>query len=295
MEIIVEIGTEEQRRLIESELRTIEIMAGHFDPPPPIKCVIVPNDFDEKVNEIQGTNHYQSYRGGHVAVAKNVITNDGVYLVFSKLLYADEHDNITRFQFYVHEFVHAYNKLRFPSLETESPSRYVYLSNLYTLFDEYDANRKSFEITESLFPKVSHRYKLNNRRYLKSFVKSLVEDSKYFRKISNEILKFRLCHSDVDRFLKDIDPCFDEISKSIIYTYSYTDHCLKLKKLESFIMKSKFINAKTISLIDFYRKRFELGDSNLIDGYELIKGFMENFGMRFEDTPQGLYCHVLNI
>jgi len=294
LEIIVEIGTEEQRRFIENELRTIEIMAGHFEPPPPIKRVIVPNDFDEKVNEIQGTNHYQSLRG-HRAVAKNVTTNDGVYLVFSKLLYKDEHDNITRLQIYVHEFVHAYNKLRFPSLETESPSKHLYLSNLYTLFDEYDANRKSFEITESLFPKVSHRYKLNNRKYLKLFIKSLIEDSKYFRQISNEILKFRLRHIDVDRFLKDIDPCFDEISKSIIYTYAYIDHCLKLKKLESFMMKSKFINAKTISLIEFYRNKFELGDPNLFDGYELIKRFMENFGMRFEDTPQGLYCHVLNI
>jgi len=294
LEIIVEIGTKEQKRLIESELRVIEIIAGYFEPSTPIKQLIVPNDFDDKVNEIQGTDYYQSSRG-HIAVAKNVITNDGIYLVFSRLLYTAEQYNITRLQFYIHEVVHAYNKIRFPSLETKSPSEYRYFLNLYTLFDDYDANRKSFQIVESLFPKVLHQYKVNNKKYLDSYVKSLVEDSKYFREISYEILKFRLYHKDINQFLNDIDPYFDEISKSIIYTYSYIDHCPELKKLETLIMKSKFINTKTIALIEFYRKKFESNDPNLFDGYELIKGFMENFGMRFEDTPHGLYCHVLNI
>lgn len=292
LKIIVEIGTEEQKRIIEKELSVVNIISSHLEEPPLISQIIVPENFDDKVNEIQGSNHYRSLRG-HLAIAKNVNTNDGVDLILSKCLYTDDHDNITRLQILIHEYIHAINKGRFPSIETDSHSKSLYLKNLYSLFDEYDANRKSFKIVEEIFPNVSHRYKLNNGRHLKSFIKSLL-DAEKANKIHLEINTFRY-HADVDLFLQNIDPIFDELSKSIIYSFSYIDSHNNLKKIEPILAKSHFINSKTEKLISFFRQKYDNSDPDLFDGIELIEGFMENFGMKFEDTHQGLYSHVLDI
>lgn len=77
MEIEIEIGSDDQKKLIADELESLKIMTGYLDPSPPITHLIVPNDFDEKVNKIQGTGNYHSKRGGHLAVAKNIDTESG--------------------------------------------------------------------------------------------------------------------------------------------------------------------------------------------------------------------------
>lgn len=292
MKIIVEIGTEEQKKLIEKELSVVNAISSHFEAPPKIAQIIVPTNFDDKVNESQGSNNYKSLRG-HFAVAKNIFTNDGVCLIFSKHLFTNDHDNLTRLQIIFHEYVHAVNKDRFPAIETESASKKSYLMHLYALFDEYDANRKSFEVVGELFPDVSHRYKFNNNNHLKYFIKSLLDSNKT-KKLREEISKFRL-HADVNLFLGNIEPIFDELSMSIIYSFAYIDSKDKLKKVEPLLFKSDFINSKTEELICFYREKFNNGDPYLFDGVRLIEKFMKNFGIRLEDTSQGLYCHVLDI
>ena len=176
----------------------------------------------------------------------------------------------------------------------QSLSEYQYLTNLYTLFDEYDANRKSYELVEEFFPDTSPRYKFSHRVHLKSFIKSLLDNKKYYDKICWEISRFRF-HAKIDFFCKRINSYFDEVSKSIVYIYSYIDHWDKLQRLQPLLLQSKFINKKTMDLIDFFRSKFDENNPNLLDGDLIISNFMENFGMRFEDTQEGLDCHVLNI
>lgn len=294
MEIEIEIGSNDQKELIASELKNIKTLIGHLDPSPLITHLIVPRDFDEKVNKIQGTESYHSKRRHNIALAKNIDTESGICLVFSRDLYTDLHDKFTRLHIYCHELFHAFNKIRFPSLITKSYSEYQYLANLYTLFDEYDANRKSFKFVEKIFPDTSPRYKFDHRIYLKRFIKSLLDSSEHYDKIRWEITKFRI-HGKVDSYSDRINPYFDDVSKSIVYVYSYIDHWNKLQRLQPLLMQSKFINKKTMDLIDFFRLKFDENNPDLLDGDYIISNFMENFGMRFEDTKEGLYCHVLNI
>ncbi|MDD5431651.1 MAG: hypothetical protein PHO70_01515 [Candidatus Omnitrophica bacterium] len=294
MEIIVEIGTAEQKELIKQELEIIKTVCSNLTPPTQVICIIVPENFDNKVNEIQNTIHYKSTRENHRAVAKTIITVRGIYLVFSGLLYTETYDNLKRLQFYLHELIHAINKQRFPALEKNVHSVKTYLLNLYILFDEYYANRKSFEIVDNLFPQTSTKHKHGNRTELKLLIKPLIADSKHYDKIKLEIGKFRV-HGQINQFLNNTECNFDEVSKAIVHSYSYIDHYPKFKRFERFLLKSRFVNNKTLNLLNYYRKKFNENNTDLSDGVNLMICFMENFGIRFEDTTQGIYCHVIDI
>lgn len=293
MDIIVEIGTNEQNQLIRKELEIIQNVYSSFKLPNPLKQIVVPDNFDTKVNEIQGTSDYSSKREATIAVAKNIVKDEGIFLIFSKDLFTIFHDNFTRLHMYLHELLHAYNTIRLPKFNSEPPSERQYLSNLCTLFDEYYANRMAFEIIHKLYPKTSFRYKRNNYHHLKGFIES-IKELNYYTKIRSEIFSFRK-HGNVEVFLQNIHPYFDGVSKSIIYVYSYIDCSQKLKKFEKSILESKFVNERTASLMDFFRLKYDNNDFDLLDGKNLIVAFMENFGMKFEDTPDGLYCRVVDI
>jgi hypothetical protein len=293
MEIIVEIGNNDQKEIISKELSLIEKFSTLFNPSSPIIKIIVPENFDKAVNEIENTTDYTSVRG-QIAVAKNIPTKEGVYLIFSRELYTTLHDSYTRFQMYFHELAHCFNNKRFPSLLPNPKADFEYLTNLYILFDEYYANRRSFELMETFFPQTSHRYKLHKRVHLKRFIDSITKNSDYYANICNEIFNYKF-HGNVRKFLKNISPIFDEVSKAIIYTYAILDLSHKLLRLEPLLAKSEFVNQNTKDLIVFFRSKYNSGSSDLFDGIDIIRRFMTNFGIELEDTTEGLYYHVFDI
>ena len=124
MEITVEVGTKQQKELIHQELSIIKSIADALTPPPAITKIVVPANFDKAANLLQNTNHYKSERG-NLAVAKNIPQDNGVALVFSPLLYTDEHDNHTRMQIYTHEFFHVVSKTMFPQIPKNSQSLFI--------------------------------------------------------------------------------------------------------------------------------------------------------------------------
>lgn len=292
MNIYVEIGNEEQKKLITDEIQIIEAILQSLDEPPNILAVWVPEDFDFTVNKLQNTSHYTSIRG-QLAIAKNVITENGTHLVFSPYLFTEHHDNNTRMQIYLHETVHALNAMIFPEVPKISRTLDVYGSNIYILYDEYNANRKSFDLCKKIFPNPSDRYK----KFVRSGARGCLLDtinSDYYGKIQNEINSFR-DHADVGKFLEKIRPNFDEVSKALVYLFAYIDEYKRFCRYERFLSKSKFFSDPAVALIDFFRFKYENQDVDLFDGIDLMKSFMEKFGMSFEDREGGLYCHVVDI
>lgn len=294
MDILIEIGSEQQKEQIRKELEIVQSVYSSFDLQIPLQKIIIPEDFDATVNTLQNSKNYSSKREEHIAVAKNIIKSDGLFLIFSRELFTKSQDTLTRLQMYLHELLHAYNASRKPELKKGSLREYQYLLNLYILFDEYYVNRKSFEIIARLFPKTSFRYKRSNYYHLKGFIKAINSDNMYHKEVCTRISEFRF-HGNIDKFLKSLNPLFDQVSKSIVYIYSYIDCSDKGAKFEPLILKSKFINEKTLKLIKLFRSKYGDNNFDLLDGTQLMEDFMKNFGMRFEDTSNGLYCHVLDI
>lgn len=293
MKIVIEIGTEEQKELIANEVGIVKEICEGMPDPPPICGIWVPENFDKTVNELQGTSNYISERG-HIAVAKNVHVGDETALVFSGMLFTDDHDNHTRMQIILHEFYHTINREVFPELPKDSPATYEYLQNLYILFDEYWANRKSFEITEKIYPNLSARYKKLTRNSVTGFLRDITKSEKDFEHIKVEIQKFRY-HGDVIRFMQSTHNNFDMIAKSLIYFFSYVHHYPNYLRLLKFLSKTKCVTDSALSLGVFFKQKYEQNEVDIFEGLIYLQTFMEKFGVRFEDKDGGLYCTVLDI
>lgn len=294
MEIIVEIGTMEQKQTIINELKIIEPLLDIFDPPLNLKKVIVPIDFIKTINQIQNTNSFHSDRGQEqIVAAKTIELSESCILVFSPTLYTEGYDNQIRMAIYLHELIHAINYRKIPQSIAKSFSYSRLFSNLYILYDEYYANRKSFEITDCIYPNKSKIFTKFIKGGFNGHLQSLINNG-YYEKIKSEIRKFRI-DGNIVLFLKEVTDIFDAAAKAIVYSYSYIDHFDFAKKQVCLIDKSNFINEKTKSLVDFYRKNYLEDNFDLISGVNLMENFLINFGMKFEDLEDGEYCHVIDI
>lgn len=296
MDIIVEVGTAEQQELIRKELAVIKTVNSFIKPPLSIRAIIVPDNFDKKINVLQKTTDYESLRANHQAVAKTLTNQEGTFLIFSPLLYTQMCDNFERLQFYIHEFLHVVNRRDFsPFKEKKVTERdRIYLENLYILFDEYDVDRKSLEIIGNVFPLLKSKLMRNSSRYIKGMIRPLLENDTHYNAIRSEIDRFRI-HGKVNELLDKTAPYFDEISKILIHSYSIIDHYPKFNRFLPFLDKSKFVNKRLHNLMEYYRIKYKNRDPDLFDGINIMSDFMQNFGVKFTNITKGLYCHVNDI
>lgn len=293
MEILVEIGTSEQQRSINGEFKIIGKISNSLNPTL-IEKIIVPCDFSKTVNQIQNISSFKSDRGQEqIVIAKTIELKNSCIFVFSPILYTGGWDNQTRMSIYLHETMHAINYRTFPKSIAKSPSYNRLFAHLYTLYDEYYANRKSFEIIDCVYPNKSKIFDDFIRGNFKSFLQSL-NDDRHYEKIKSEINLFRI-HGNKDLFLIKVPDIFDAAAKTIVYIYSYIDHFDFVKNQKNLINKSNFINKKTKSLIDFFRSKYLKDEIDLLSGINLMEDFLTNFGMRFEDRESGEDCCVLDI
>lgn len=293
MKIVLEIGTEKQRQLIADEFGIIGEICKDLSNPPPICGIWVPDNFAKTVNELQGTNNYIAERR-HVAIAKNFYVGNEIALVFSRELYTDNHDNHTRMQIILHEFCHAINKIAFPSPPNDSLANLEYLQNLYILFDEYWANRWSFELTERIYPSISERYKRLTRCSVVGFLRDIVQSENDYQYIKMEIRKFRF-HNNVDLFLENTRENFDIIAKSLVYFFSLVHHNPKYSRVLKFLSSSRFVGESALALVEFFREKYEQRQVEISEGLVYLQNFMERFGVRFEDRGSRFYCTIIDI
>jgi hypothetical protein len=291
LEIIIEIGTPENQAQIRQELMLFSSVVSSSNNLLNISKVIVPADFDAKVNELQGTSDYKSNRGV-VALARNVNLGESVAIVLSPLLYTAYFDAQIRLYISLHEIKHVYNRKSFLEISADSGSRKIYLENLYTLFDEYIADRWALEVFDKVIPTKTVRWNEYIRDSALGFSSS-INDRQFYIKIKTEIESFRH-HSDIVLFQENIHQSFHNVAISLVHAFAIADYDSRIMSLAD-LMQSHFVNEKTLSLMGLFKIKYQEQIYDIHDDLNLIIDFMTNFGMKFEDTPQGIYCHVLDI
>jgi hypothetical protein len=239
MEIIVEFGTDEQNELIRSELYHINELLTQI-PYLNIKKLIVPSDFDKKVNELQKTSSYTAFRG-HLDGAKIVDIDEGVAIVISPLLFNERFDWQVRIIFYMHEIMHAVNKPFLLKPKTDSKSMFRTITKLNILYDEYFANRRALEIIRQTIPEKTYILKRYICNTFNGHIQSLINNEIYYNTIKREIGKFRF-HRNILYLFEKIYRFYDEASKDIVYRYAYMDTFERLKRIEPILSRSKLIN-----------------------------------------------------
>jgi len=292
MKIIVEIGTEEQKELIRSELSVFSTLTQILENPPNINQIIVPTDFDQKVQELVGNSNYQSERG-HLAIAKIIPSAEGISIVISPINYTESFDYLIRLKGYLHEFFHTITRSRFPFVDQCSPAEWRYIDILTTLYDEYYVERKAIEIVESSPIPKGHQFKKNTYAGLKGHIKT-VSDLRYYERIKGEIQRFRF-HGDLLEFHTKTSDCIDEVLKSTVYSLALIDSYKPLAVLEVLIRNSHFYTEGTCAFVSLIRQKYDENDFDFIENIDIAQELLLNFGLFFEDTPRGLYVHVFDI
>lgn len=297
IKIIVGIGTDEQKEQIREELSLFNDILQGLDLHIKISKLVVASDFDKTVNQFQKTTDYRSVRGlcssFIIAIGKIINIDDGVVIVISSLLFTEKHDSQTRYYIYFHEMTHTINKQRFPSLSNESPTISTYTQNIYDLFDEYYCDRFSYMLTEKCFQVPSKLWQNFIENESGGFT-SLIVDPKYYDHLKHEIILFRHYKTNVDEFLENIKPIYKTLAFTITHTYALNDQYPDLINTEK-LEESPFINKKTSELMKYFKTKYEQNVFDLNDGTHLILNFTTNFGVKLDDTAQGLYCHVLDV
>jgi len=225
-------------------------------------------------------------------VAKIVNVGDNIVIVLSPSIFTENNDNQTRMFIYAHEIAHVTNRMKFPSISNNSFTENQYLYNLYSLYDEYVADRLAYNVIEKIFPVKSD--------YWKALIKSeaqlfplFISDFRHYDAIKSEIKAFRV-HADVELYMKNIKRIFDDVSLATTHSFSLSDSDPSRIRLIDLI-NLPFVNEKTIALMTFFKGKYEENIFNIHDGIDLIIDFMTNLGMRFDDRPNSYYCYVLDI
>ena len=295
MDIIIEIGTPEQKQLIEKELGFFVEFTEQVDAQA-ISLVVIPEDFEKKVNELQETKDYKSERGvsesSVTTMAKTVRLDDSIAIILSSLLYTEYYDSQIRSFVFIHEITHVINHLDFPKVETSSRTTVTYLGNLYRLFDEYWADRLAYQVIDNIYTEKSQLWENYIENEINGFT-SLLADRKYYDTIQAEIDALK-SHNDTTRFLDNIKQSLDELTISTVHLFVLIHHNPSLISQEN-LLKSSFVNEKTWALLNYFKSKYEQNDLNLDKGIELITEYMMNFGIRFEDRGSELHCYVTDI
>jgi len=294
MEIIIEVGDEANQEFIKHELIFVEKIAESLKLN--VSRVIVPANFQAKVNEIQGRDDYKMQRGvenAQVTVAAKIIEDgDNVTIVLSPLIYLQPFDIMVRCFLMTHELIHLVNKGYFPEIPKGSFALENYLGNLYILFDEYTADRDAYSIIEGTFEPHTQAWELYNQDGVLGYLNP-TSDPRYYGHIRSEIDSFR-DHGNVDLYWKNIWETVHVVSISTVHGYAkYHEHFEKYKDLN--IPRTNFINEKTLDLMDYFKRKYESQDDDLIDGIGIIEEYLTNFGVRFEDHLEGGWIEVLDI
>jgi len=298
LEIIIEIGTDEQKAQICKELSFFEKIVSKLNLNIRITKFIIARDFDKTVNDTEKTTNYKSTRGinSHtVTAAARIIevNNNNCIIVISPLLFTNENDTQIRYYIYFHELTHAINKQKLPKIILDHHSINIYNYHLYLLFDEYYSDRFSYNLIQEIYNEPSKLWLDFIKREIGGF-NELINDAIYSEMLKKEIINFRLHKINVTEYLENIKCISDTISKAIVHSHALVDQypdCNAIIKPDI----SKFINKKTMQIIQYYRMKYLQNNFDLSDGLYLIEDYLTNFGMRLEDTPKGLYCHILDV
>lgn len=294
MHKIVQIGTKRQKELIKNELTFFEKFLEVNKLDYLIYKIIIPKDFDDTVQRLTGNKHFKSVRRevGQIVMGKTIKKDEQFILVFPRYIFSEDFDNQIRFIYYLHELNHTIIKIQSPKKSNVDLRINELLNSLIFLYDEYYVNRKAIEVTNTLFESKSELFLKHIKEMPKSYIENLAKKGFYYRKIKRDILKFKLWLLSIDELISHIQPLIKSFSLYLLYFFSYYDNFESLIEFPRKLNSCKFYNNKTKELINYFRTKYRNDEFDLENDVNLIENYLFNFGLKLENTKEGLYYHV---
>jgi hypothetical protein len=296
IEIIVEIGTEEQKTIIRNELSNIITFVLALPISINLLKIIISTDLSKTIRMQESNELYNVVRGACTSkvtvIAKTINLDEGNIIVISPDIYTESYDTIVRYFIVFHEISHLINKQKFTQADEDSYVLNQYRSNLYTLYDEYSADRLAYTLIDKFFPNKSELWNSFLENEITGFY-TVLTDLEYYDGIKEEINSYR-SHADLALAVKNIHKFYDDVAISLSHMFPLV---VAFPNKTSYLdlSTSPFVNNNTYALMEYFNHVYLSGIHDLSDGIELIADFMANFGVRFEHRDNGGYCHILDI
>lgn len=253
---------------------------------PNLSKMIFSRDFDKTVNEILGINSYKSSRNNHTALARTLLSKDGIVIVISKSLFNE--DSFYFINTIIHEMFHAknphFNKIW--NEGTRAANRYNYLLN--TWFDEYQAVRGSYSFCINYLQPINYNGAKGIVNVFQAHLQNFLKNNNY-SKLKNELLSLQY-HKDLDYFINIVTPLIEESVIDMVYLYTLIDTFYHFKKYETELKKSPFINESSYHLINHFREIYSTDNLIFDENNSIMIAFLRNFGIEFQDLNGELIC-----
>jgi hypothetical protein len=296
MDFYVEIGTLDVQEVIKTELSLYSDLIDQSDSPPDLRSIYVTSEFEAAVRRLEVSSAYQAERGlGESTirgVAKAIRLAEGYGIVLSSALYT-EYDYQSRVFVYLHEFRHTQNWPKFPKLDGEPRARLDYLTRLYALYDEYCADRWAYRVTDVLFGEASTAYLERQRSDSESY-KRLLTDDTYRVTIELQVASLGTGLPAWEKFMRGIQPVMADVVLVTSHAFALMHNKPELLSLAD-VQESKFINTRTVALMDYLKQKFDQNNFELMDGVDLCRDYTATFGYFANDQPDGsTHFRILN-
>lgn len=296
MEIIIEVGNDKQKEIIRKELDYYVNIIDELEIKPNISQIIIPENFDQFVNDIENRSDYSSKQGidgaSVYALAKMIKSENGIVIALHSFLYTASFDKMIRSFILLHEIGHAFNEKLFPEIPIDSIVLKNYFDVLYHFYDEYFADRFAYRVMGVIFDGQSTLWNKFIEDNTEKFF-SVASDDQYYDLIREEIKFFRI-HKNEQLFIDGIMDLIYVVSETTIHGFSRFHHLGKTSN-DLDIPKSIYFNASTFILVNYYKKKFEAVDRDLSDGIDVIREYMKNFGILLEEDNDGEFITILDI
>ena len=275
MNINIEIGTEEEKKLIKEEINYVlsDFKNENFE-------IVVPIDFDKHIQSKLGDDRFISNRSelNQLVMGKLIGEN---HLVLNPKIYTEYFNEQIRANYYSHEFHHILNKKRLV-LNGLNPKDKKLISLINFMFDEYSSNRFAFDRTKLLYSfdqTVEDYHSSIATGHFENFSNPQI----YSSRIDSLIVEFQTRRISIMEFVGKIEPLIERFSVELVSYFSIVD---------SLAIDPELVNPSIMSLIEILRESYRNGISSFENQIPRVEEYLRIFGISVENHENGLYYNV---
>lgn len=275
MDIYIEIGTEEQKKLIKEEINYVlsEFKNEDFE-------IVVPLDFDKHIQLKLGDDRFISNRSALNQLVMGKLIGDN-HLVLNPIIYTEYFSEQIRANYYSHEFHHILNKKRLV-LDGLNPRDKKLISLINFMFDEYSSNRFAFDRTKLLYV-FDQTYKDYYSNIATGHFENFTNRQIYTSRIDSLIVAFQTRKISIIEFVGEIEPLIERYSIELVSYFSIVD---------SLEIDPELVNPSNIRLIEILRESYRNGILSFESYISSVEKYLRSFGISVENHDNGLYYHV---
>jgi len=292
-EIIIEIGTEQQKKLITQEIENFlviidEFIGTWFD------AVIIPSNFDQSIRKLTNDTEYTAVRREVTAQAKFIQSKYGNTLVINPIIFSNMYDTQVRYHLYLHETGHFIFSLNRTDVSELSLADKTYFEDISAFYDEFCAERFSWLVCENLFKGKSQHYLNFVTTSIQGHWEILTSTEEKLKQLKDNLFDFKF-HRSGDRFLKEMRPLLEPIMLSFFYFLAIRTVIPKQAKKSIRDFPFPFNQPPSIEIAKLCLKTYP-NPLDYENALEKAKNFYYQFGFKLENHKSGfIFVRIIDI